>query len=196
MNKIIKATCLIGSMLLTSTAVAIPISGSIGFSGAYKAEDGAGAEVGLNVATFINITSFGGINDNNTALVTGLITGDFAAEGIAATDVANYNDFSINPFAAVNGLWSIGSFSFDLTAINIDSQVANEIALSGIGVVNSTTAGLDSAVGNWTFTANNNGSTFNFSATSATASAPAPGIALLLGIGLVGIGLSRKFHTA
>ena len=189
MIKFIKATFLLLAMALASTAVAVPITGSIGFAGSYTATNGSsifdgGTQVALDLATFIDIK-------DDTAKVTGTVDGDFAST-ISAGDIATYNDFKISPFNSVSGLWNIGGFTFDLNTLNIVAQTSNILALSGTGMISSTDVNLDNTFGEWTFTANASGTNFTFS----SGTAPAPGIALLIGLGLAGIGLTRRFRKA
>jgi hypothetical protein len=169
-----------GIITLAGNAVAIPITGSIGFSGDYTVAGG-----NLATATSIDITG-------DDATVTGTVDGTFAAEGVSAGDTATYNDFTFSPFAPVNDLWSIGGFSFDLNTLSIDFQSSSFLALSGSGLISY--AGYADTAGLWTFTATTSGSNFTFASSSASDSVPEPGIALLLGIGLVGLGLSRTVH--
>ena len=87
MKKIFSTILAIGMLALASTAMAVPITGSIGFAGAYT-HDGTT----LADATSINITG-------DTAVVTGTVDGSFFAEGIAPGDIATYNDFTFDPIS-------------------------------------------------------------------------------------------------
>lgn len=175
--KSLKLLLAIGLIALTGSVSAVPITGSIGFTGDYT-HDGSD----LSDATTIFITS---------AAVAGVVDGSFADEGIVAGDLASYSDFTFDPAGAQANIWSVGSFSFDLNIMNVDFQSSNLLALSGTGMIKSTDANLDDTFGEWTFTANSAGSNFTFSSSTA---APEPGIALLLGAGLIGFGVSRKLR--
>ncbi|NKB39005.1 MAG: PEP-CTERM sorting domain-containing protein [Gammaproteobacteria bacterium] len=142
--------------------------------------------VGIDVADAVDIVG-------DAALVEGTVTGDFAAEGITAGDSAVYNDFVFDPFATVAPLWTIGSFSFDLTSISVDFQNAASLVLSGFGWVSSTTAGLDTSYASWKFTANGGGSNFNFSTSN---NVPEPAIVGMFGLSLLGLALVRRRRQA
>ncbi len=185
MKTALKTFAAIGLLAVAGSSFAVPITGSIGFSGAYIPLDMAGgSQVALGVANHIDIVG-------NTANVTGTVTGSFATAGITAGDVATYSDFDFDPTGPVAGIWSIGSFTFDLNTMVNDFQNNSLLGLSGTGKISSTDAGLDDAFGRWTFTANAAGSNFTFSSSTA----PEPGIALLLGAGLVGLGFARRFRN-
>jgi len=159
-------------------ASAVPITGSIGFDGAYT-HDGSI----LSDATKIMITD---------AEVAGVVTGSFAAEGISDGDAATYSDFTFDPAGAVAAIWKVGSFTFDLNAMTVDFQSSSLLALSGTGLISSTDAGLDSSFGKWTFTANETGSNLTWSSSSA----PEPAMVLLLATGLIGFGFARKMRKS
>ena len=185
MKKLNKTLIAAALFSLSSAVSAVPILGSIGFTGTYEAEDATSAVVtDLNLATHIDVTS---------AAVTGTATGDFGLEGINSLSAVTYSDFTFAPAGPVNTLWTVGSFTFNLTNMSLDFQNANAVLLSGIGVISSTTAGLDDTHGEWIFTANASSSSFTFSSSS---SAPEPAIALLLGTGLIGFGVARKMRKA
>ena len=173
-----------GLFALAGSVSAATITGSIGFTGSYKIVDSV---------TSTTVTSFlaGDTVNILNAEVEGATTGSFAAEGIAAGDLASYSDFVYNPLGPVAGIWSVGSFTFDLANMVEDYKAANAIVLSGSGWINSSTAGLDKTFGTWIFTANTSGSNFTWSSSSAVAE---PSIALLLGVGLIGFGVSRKLR--
>lgn len=166
-------------LILATTASAVPIIGSIGFSGSYTHNGSS-----LGNATKIDIT-------NNSAMVTGTVGGHFAASGITAGDKATYKDFPFSPFSPVNNLWSVNGFSFDLKTLTIDYQDPNNpfvLALSGSGTIKHKR--FEDTYATWAFTANAVGANLTFS----SGTAPEPGIALLLGVGLAGIGMSRKLR--
>ncbi|VAX12833.1 hypothetical protein MNBD_GAMMA24-2586, partial [hydrothermal vent metagenome] len=117
----------------------------------------------------------------------------FASEGITHASVVTYSDFIFNPATPISSIWSVGGFSLDLNWMNVDYQGPSGFILSGTGMINSTSAGLDSAPGTWSFTANGDGSTFTWSSSSAV---PEPAITLLLGAGLIGFGVARKMRKS
>ncbi len=185
MNKFNQMFLAVGLLTITGAAAATPILGSIGFTGDYQIKNALNAVVGnFNDGVEIDILN---------ASVAGTVDGDFAAEGITSGDAVAYSNFVYNPFSSVSGLWSIGSFTFDLVNANTDYISNTQLLLSGTGWINSTTAGLDQAFGVWNFSANTAGSNFTWSSSTA---APEPGIALLLGVGLIGFGVVRKLRKA
>ena len=181
MNKLTKLITAVALTAFAGIASAVPITGSIGFTGAYT-HDGAN----LLDATTIFITP-------GTAAVAGVVTGSFAAEGITAGDTATYSDFTFNPISTpIANIWSVGTFSFTLNNMSVDFQSANLLALSGSGLISSSDAGLDDSYGKWTFTANDTGSNMTWSSSAA----PEPAMVLLLATGLIGFGFARKMRKA
>ena len=172
--KILLMACLLA---VTGSASAVPITGSLGFTGAYTIAGGTS----LDNLTGINITG-------NSATVTGVVGGTFAAAGISVGQTAFYNNFTLG--GSTTNLWSIGGFSFDLTSMVINYQATNLLALSGSGIITSTNSNLDPTSGGWTFTANSGGGNFTFSSSTV----PEPTTAMLLGIGLLGVGALRKLR--
>ncbi len=174
MNKFNKLLIAVGLFALATNAIAVPISGSIGFAGSYT-HDGT---IDLSDAKTITPT---------TALVFGA-TGDFGA--ITTGTAAAHSPFTFAPIPVVPvlGLWSVGGFTFDLTTMVLQSQSASIVDLTGAGVMKN--AGFDDTDFTWVFTANQSGATLTFS--SSDANVPAPGIALLMAIGLAGIGVASK----
>lgn len=176
-SKLILAAAFLG---MAGIAGAMPITGSIGFTGDYTRVGGTS----LADATGINITG-------DDATITGVVDGSFAAAGITAGQTAVYNDFTIGS-VPIAGLWSIGGFSFDLTNMTIDFRAPTLLALSGSGMLKSTSPSLDDTSGMWNFTANTAGTNFTFSSSSAADAVPEPNITMLLAVGLIGLGLARK----
>lgn len=199
MNKMNKLLLGAGIFVAASSANAIPISGSIGFSGGYSHNGTSN----LSDATQINITS---------ASVTGITSGDFFAAGIVAGTPASYSSFTFAPVGFVDDLWHVGDFVFDLTSMFNEFQSGNFLALSGTGSLSA--PGFDTTDGAWGFTANNFGSSFTWSDSNdalpqydekepvcctdehTPISVPEPAITLLLGVGLLGFSLSRKMRKA
>lgn len=105
------------------------------------------------------------------------------------------NAFVFDPFSPpISPLWTFMfagvTYSFDLTALTIDSQGGNSLVLSGSGTLDIT--GFDTTPGSWVFTANQGGGSFSFSSSN-NADLPEPGSALaLLGIALLGVEVLRR----
>lgn len=175
MNNTRKFIIALALSAIASVASAVPITGSIGFNGAYT-HDGTN----LSDATQIFITD---------SHVSGVVTGSFAAAGITDGDIAAYSDFVFNPISTpISSIWSIVGFSFDLNTMVVDFQSSSLLALSGTGQITSTDPGLDATGGDWTFTANETGSNLTWSSSAA----PEPAIVLLLATGLIGFGFARR----
>lgn len=180
-NKLYKALVALSMFAAAGAASAVPISGSIGFTGSYDIRDSSNSVVtGFNSGESVHIL---------TANVTGSVTGSFAAEGITSSSLVTYSDVTYSPAGAIANLWSVGSFTFDLGIMNVDFMNDSTLVLSGSGIISSTDAGLDDSFGGWAFTANSAGSNFTWSSSSAV---PAPPVVYLLGLGILGlIGMAR-----
>ena len=174
MNNTRKFLIALALTAFAGVASAVPITGSIGFNGAYTTDSGD-----LLSATKIFITD---------ATVDGVVTGSFADAGITDGDVAAYSDFVFAPAGAVAAIWKVGGFTFDLNAMSVDFQSSALLGLSGTGMISKDDASLDAVFGTWTFTANKTGSNFTFS----SGTAPEPAMVLLLATGLIGFGFARK----
>ncbi|HEB87471.1 MAG TPA: PEP-CTERM sorting domain-containing protein [Gammaproteobacteria bacterium] len=184
--KILNKTLLAaGIFAMAGVANAIPITGSISFTGAFTTDTGL-------LATAATIS-------NTSARVTGVITGSFAAEGISSASSVTYSNFTFNPISVpVNNLWSVGSFSFNLTQMAFSyPQSVYGIGLHGSGIISSSTTGLDPTPGSWRFNATSAGDSFVWGSSSAAPkSVPEPAAVLLLGAGLIGFGVTRQVRKA
>lgn len=185
-NKLYKAVVALSIFAVAGTASAVPISGSIGFTGSYFIwdQDTSSATNSFTIGEEVRITS---------AEVTGSVTGSFSAEGITSSSLVAYSDITYNPTSAIAGLWNVGSFTFDLNSMSVDFISASNLILSGSGIITSTDAGLNDSYGNWNFSANSAGTNFTWSSSSAV---PAPLTVYLLGSGLLGlVGIARRKKT-
>jgi len=171
----------VGIFIITGSANAVSITGSIGFTGTYI----------HNGSTLADATA---IISTSSVEVTGVVTGSFADEGIADGTAATYSGFTFNPTGPVADLWSVGSFTFDLTSMVVEFQSSSTLLMSGSGVVSSTDANLEDSFMEWTFSANQAGGNLN-SSSSAEAAVPVPAAVWLFGsglLGLVGVARGRK----
>lgn len=179
-NTVYKIAIALGMLTVAGTASATPIKGSIGFTGSYSILNGGVATSTFTTGNEIAIS---------TASITGNISGSFADEGINDSSIVNYANILYSPTSAIDNLWSVGSFTFDLSAMSIDYISDANIVLSGWGTISSTNAGLDNSYGAWNFSANSGGTNFTWS----NSTVPEPSVVMLLGFGLLGmVGASRR----
>lgn len=155
-------------LFVVSTASAVPIDGTINFTGVS------------------NTTAVSGVVTNvvfqNQSV--GVPTGDFALAGIVYQDTVTFTN--LNPVAPTNALWSVGGFTFDLLNVLTNTvSGAGAVEISGSGLVKA--AGFDDTVFSWLYTAQA-GKNQTFSASSI----PAPAGTALLGLTLLAFGLSRR----
>ncbi|MBK8163181.1 MAG: PEP-CTERM sorting domain-containing protein [Gammaproteobacteria bacterium] len=163
--------------MLAGSALAVPITGDIGF-------------FGLSSHTTSSVTILG------TPTVASA-TGSFSSEGISAGDPVSYLPFTYNPLGPVPGIWSVDNFTFNLTQMFLANPTTpNTLDLSGVGVITNTLDGYDDTGGTWTFHADKVGSNFIWLSTTTATAAPEPGVALLLGLGLIGFVVARKFRKS
>ncbi len=156
------------------------IDGGIGFGGLFTPTGGTGLD--LSDATGIDI----GFSVVTTA------TGDF---GPALGSNATFNQLDFNPAnTPVTPLWSVVAgaitYSFDLLDVSLDFQDADQINLSGTGIVMAN--GFDDTPGAWTFSGQQGNIFFTFSSITIAENVAEPSTILLLGIGFLGLALMRK----
>ena len=163
MDKTIKRTLFAAVALLGAgvTLEAAPITGTITIKG--------GAEVdSASVNTATKIT--GWLNGSGAKPTVASRSGSFTAVSVGApvTMAAPWNFGS-----GLAGLWSVGGFTFNLTASTIAKQGNGFLAVSGTGTI--TGNGFDPTPGSWRFSTQNPPAkgVFSFSA-STTASSPTP----------------------
>ncbi len=173
-----------GCALLTCSIVAsaAPITGSIGFGFGVNPLDGpAGSAVAFDAAKYIDVIG-------DAAIVTTVEAGSTLGGIFGLFSPVAYYDFSIDPFSAVEPLWSGSGVSFDLLTMSIDQQTTLDLDLSGTGIMK--LAGYDDTEYSWSFSADSTGAVFSASSTNAPVSEPA--ILALLGIGLAGLSVTRR----
>jgi hypothetical protein len=175
---------LLAVALGSGAAYGVPITGSIGFTGPYTANNSD-----LTLATTL---TFG------TVEVTGVHDGAFSgiATGTVATTPASLTVNQPGVVLPAGAIWSVGGFALTLSAIVETFNSANTLNLEGIGTITGP-AGFDPTPGIWVGTFNVAGTNFTFSASSSSTASPVPegGTSLaLLGIGLIAVGLVyRRF---
>ena len=169
---------------LPTTAMAIPITGSIGFTGSI-------ADV-INWQTVNSITFLSAETECPGATCTG--TYGAVADAVPVAFTSPWN-FTAQPN---NNLWSFnpGGFAFDLLAVQSITRVGTTesggLVILGTGTLRAT--GFDNTPGTFSFSANSTQTEFRFGATN-EAIVPDGGSTLgLLGLGLLGLSsLRRRF---
>ena len=169
-----------------TTAMAIPITGSIGFTGTI-------ADV-VNWQTVNSITFVSAETECPGATCVGTYAG--VADAVPVTFASPWN-FTAPP---TNNLWSFGpgGFAFDLLAVQSvmrsGTTDSGGIIIIGTGTLRAT--GFDNTAGTFSFSANSTQTEFRFGATNeAVAQVPDGGSTIgLLGLGLLGLSsLRRRF---
>ena len=148
--------------LVASQPQAVPITGTITIRGGAHPNT-----TSVNTAT--QVTNW--LNGNNQPPTVVSRSGSFASVSVGApvTMTAPWN-FNSGPLPA---LWSVGGFTYNLTASSIVMQANGFLNVSGTGTI--TGNGFTATPGSWKFSTQNppaNG-VFSFSA-STTASSPTP----------------------
>lgn len=180
---------------MSGIARAVSISGDITFAG--------GIELNTSSAgTATEVLAFTGPGGSGNPTV---ISSDGSFSGIAAGSTATFaSDWFFNS-GAVNSLWSVGGFTFDLTSSHIVFQGGSPaiVGVDGIGAVMGN--GESPEAMTWSFSTSDPGAAgangkliFSFEVAGGTtgggsATVPDGGTtAMLLGLGILGLGLVKK----
>jgi hypothetical protein len=156
-------------------AHAVPITGSMGLTGAFTASGGTD----LSDATMLDLDSATGTSG----------TDDIGSTvGFGTPGTVNNSPFTFNPFNAVNNLLTIGGWQVDLSTLSIVDQTTSILTLTGTGTISGN--GYDLTATQWTLSANNTGNTYSM--TIVTTSLPATAWIFITGLGLIGLKQSVK----
>jgi len=167
---------------LTVSVLAIPITGSVSFTGTVKLDTG-------NPSTANAVTAWSNtkVQDADGAFGSFLSTGDTAIFTAPWT---------FDPSTLTSPLWTAGGFTFDLASSAIEAQFSagplKFLNVSGTGTV--TGHGYDPTPGNWSFTTQSPSSSgrFSFSAAAQTSVPDNGGTVALLGMAVLAIGLFKR----
>jgi hypothetical protein len=184
----------LAGVLFCADAQAVPIQGTIDFSGVVTFDT-------MSLATAKRVNQWQPFQNGPAGFSMVLQdSGDFSSIA-AGTQAAMATPWIFNPSTMTPSLWSVGGFTFKLASSNIVRQDATFLDVEGVGTITSTNSSFDPTPGTWSFTSSDsngqNQTTFSFQAHSAAV--PEANTTVLFGIGgaglLAGYFLRRKFKA-
>ena len=197
LRNMVAALGMLAATAAAAAAAPLAAGSTIGWSGAYQAQDSAGTGVLLGAATQIDFAPAGG--GSGSVLVT-VATLDLAP---LFGNTGTIQDFSFSPFAPVAAFLSVPiiapTFTLDLNSLTISTQNNSGIVLEGDATMNY--AGFDATPGTYSLSFQTAGNPnvvgqYNFTFSANAAAIPEPGTLALLGAGLLGLGLARARRKA
>ena len=123
--------------------------------------------------------------------------GDFPATGVRPGDPVTFitNPLSLTPTLPTD-LWSVGSFTFQLTTLVVEEQSATALVIAGNGMIVSTLPGLDAVEALWRLSTQTPGQPQRvrtlFSFSSSAVAVPEPSSFILVAMGLTGLVVRRS----
>ncbi|WP_207540258.1 hypothetical protein [Sabulicella rubraurantiaca] len=208
----------LGVLLAPVAAQAVPLSGSIDFTGLFQGEDAGGNAVRLADAVAVDfcasvsgdcVTNAGAGSGTGAFLVNNVDPGSNLP--VTAGDIGTIQDFIFAGFTGpITDFFTVGGLSFDLAnltvtqytipALSPQSQPTDYLLINGVGVLRA--LGFDDTPGTFTFSGQTDGlnlaGTFAFSGGSAAipVAVPVPAGLSLLGAGVLGLALLRRRSAA
>lgn len=179
-------------VLMSTIAMAVPITGEIDFTGSLSLVKASA----VPLTTTQNATGIAFVP--NSSFVGTTHTGIFAS--IPNFTQAVFHNFTFAPALAnlTNPLWEVTvgatSYSFDMSSVSYIRVAPNFLLLNGLGTLNAT--GFDATPGTWAFSTQDGQLSgpvaLTFSAVSDATPVPEPGTVMLLGAGLLGLAVYGK----
>lgn len=190
-----KISAFVATLVCTSAAQAVFISGSINFS------SGAGGGIVFQDSLGNVTTNIGAATGIKSWLLSEVEEGSGSFDVVPDGSAVSFaQPWIFNPSTSATPLWTIAgpeNFSFNLTSSNIAFQNGSFLAIAGTGTLTGT--GFDPTPGTWNFTTQGVAADSKFSWSSSTVAAAVPdgGTSIvLLGGSLLGLyGLRRKFSV-
>lgn len=194
MSRFVKLLCSVAFLgMLTGTAYAGPILGSLQYNGIFFPKTGTGpyTSASLDTATYLDF-----ISPSSYAIGSG------ALAGLTGPGTLELFDFAILPFVGTVGspvpVWTDigpGDLTFSLSSLTIVEQsggpgLTDILVLSGTGVFTAT--GFDATDAIWSLTAQDTGDGTPILTFSASSNVSEPSMLTLLGLTLLGAGLTRR----
>lgn len=184
LSKTILAGLAIGVLscaLLSQEAQAVMIVGDISFQGTVGLDN---SDLGLATA----VTDWHGVGGFGRPKVAAGTDGDFI--GLLGSKATFAAPWSFNS-GSLPGFWTVGGFTFDLTASAVDTQNSTYLKVSGTGFVSGN--GFDPTPGSWSFEARDRGNPlFQFRGATATDVPDGGATVALLGLALAGVAVVRR----